>query len=111
MTAKRQKVSTQEAFHERMHAHHMHGLWELASQMTPHPEPKMTAYMWQWSQVEPIIRASAEMVPVGEERRALSLFNPGLGGRWATTNNLIAAVQVLLDQCQMIALNMFVFQR
>jgi gentisate 1,2-dioxygenase len=26
----------------------------------------------------------------------LQLFNPGLSGRWATTNNLIAAVQVLL---------------
>ena len=26
----------------------------------------------------------------------LQLFNPGLGGRWATTNNLIAAVQMLL---------------
>ena len=25
------------AFHERMHANHMYGLWELASQMTPHP--------------------------------------------------------------------------
>ena len=23
------------AFHERMHANHMYGLWELASQMTP----------------------------------------------------------------------------
>src|SRR4030095_9266941 len=33
---------------------------------------------------------------VGDERRALQLFNPGLGGRWATTNNLIAAVQILL---------------
>lgn len=96
MTPNRQEVSIQEAFHERMHAHHMHGLWELASQMTPHPEPKMTAYMWQWSQIESIIKASGEMVPVGEERRALQLFNPGLGGRWATTNNLIAAVQVLL---------------
>ena len=27
-------------FHERIHASHMYGLWELASQMTPHPEPK-----------------------------------------------------------------------
>jgi len=96
MPAKRQKVSTQAAFHERMHARHMHGLWELAGQMTPHPEPKMIAYSWQWSQVEPIVRASGEMVPVGEERRALQLLNPGLAGTWATTNNLIAAVQVLL---------------
>jgi len=35
-----------EAFHERMHANHMYSLWELASQMTPHPQPKMIPYMW-----------------------------------------------------------------
>jgi gentisate 1,2-dioxygenase len=33
---------------------------------------------------------------VGDERRALQLFNPGLDGRWATTNTFVAAVQVLL---------------
>jgi len=39
------------AFHERMHANHMYGLWELASQMTPHPQPKMIPYMWPWSKL------------------------------------------------------------
>jgi len=85
-----------EAFHERMHANNMYGLWELASQMTPHPQPKMIAHMWPWSVTESIIAQSAQAVPVGDERRALQLFNPGLGGRWATTNNLIAALQILL---------------
>ena len=84
------------AFHERMHANHMYGLWELASQMTPHPQPKMIPYMWPWSRLKSIVDESGSAVPVGEERRALQLFNPGLDGRWATTNNLIAAVQVLL---------------
>ena len=84
------------AFHERMHANHMYGLWELASQMTPQPQPKMIAYMWPWSRLKSIVDESGSAVPVGEERRALQLFNPGLDGRWATTNNLIAAVQVLL---------------
>lgn len=85
-----------EAFHQRMHANHMYGLWELASQMTPHPQPKMIAHMWPWSLLESIVAESANAVPVGDERRALQLFNPGLDGRWATTNNLIAAVQILL---------------
>src|SRR3990172_9345525 len=84
------------AFHERMHANYMYGLWELASQMTAHPQPKMIPHMWPWSVTESIIAESAKAVPVGDERRALQLFNPGLGGRWATTNNLIAAVQILL---------------
>jgi gentisate 1,2-dioxygenase len=84
------------AFHDRMHANHMYGLWELAGQMTRHPQPEMIAYMWRWSLLKSIVEESGEAVPVGEERRALQLFNPGLAGRWATTNNLIAAVQVLL---------------
>jgi gentisate 1,2-dioxygenase len=79
-----------------MHANHMYGLWELASQMTPHPQPTMIAYLWRWSRLESIVEESGEAVPVGDERRALQLFNPGLGGRWATTNTLIAAVQLLL---------------
>ena len=85
-----------EAFHQRMHANNMYGLWELASQMTPQPQPKMIPHMWRWSTTASIIEESARAVPVGDERRALQLFNPGLGGRWATTNNLIAAVQILL---------------
>lgn len=85
-----------EAFHQRMHANNMYGLWELASQMTPNPQPKMIPHMWPWSVTESIVEESARAVPVGDERRALQLFNPGLGGRWATTNNLIAAVQILL---------------
>lgn len=84
------------AFHQRMHAANMYGLWELTSQMTPQPQPKMLAHMWPWSVLEPLITASTQAVPVGDERRALQLFNPGLAGRWATTNTLIAAVQVLL---------------
>src|SRR5438034_123128 len=83
-------------FHERMHATHMYGLWELASQMTRHPEPKAIPYIWKSSVIEAMVRESGDVVPVGEERRALQLFNPGLDGRWATTNTMIAAVQLLL---------------
>jgi gentisate 1,2-dioxygenase len=91
-----QTAAVREAFHQRMHANHMYGLWELASQMTAHPQPKMIPHMWRWSLLESIIEESGQAVPVGDERRALQLFNPGLSGRWATTNNLIAAVQILL---------------
>ena len=83
-------------FHERMHAAQMYGLWELASQMTRHPEPHAVPHMWKASLLEAMVREAGEVVPVGEERRALQLFNPGLDGRWATTNTMIAAVQLLL---------------
>jgi gentisate 1,2-dioxygenase len=89
-------TAAEKKFHERMHAAHMYGLWELASQMTKHPEPKAIPYMWTASLIESLVREAGEAVPVGEERRALQLFNPGLDGRWATTNTMIAAIQLLL---------------
>lgn len=90
------RSTEQDAFHQRIHANHIYGLWELASQMTPHPQPKAIPHMWPAHLLRSIVDESGEAVPVGEERRAMQLFNPGLGGRWATTNTLIAAVQVLL---------------
>jgi gentisate 1,2-dioxygenase len=96
VTTHQAATSVERDFHERMHAAHMYGLWELASQMTRHPEPSAIPYLWKASLIEAMARESGEVVPVGEERRALQLFNPGLGGRWATTNTLIGAVQLLL---------------
>ncbi len=88
--------ATTAEFHELIHKNHMYGLWELASQMTPHPQPKAIPYLWPSSLIERVVEQSADAVPVGEERRAMQLFNPGLDGKWATTNTLVAAVQVLL---------------
>ena len=87
---------TSRAFHGLIHDNHMWGLWELASQMTAHPTPKAIPYMWRWSLFERILAVAGEAVPIGEERRALQLFNPGMDGRWATTNTLVGAVQMLL---------------
>src|SRR6266566_3315260 len=93
-----QAITTTQAdeFHERIHANHMYGLWELASQMTPHPQPKAIPYMWSSELLKSVVSQSGTAVPVGEERRAMQLFNPGLEGRWASTNTLISAIQVLL---------------
>jgi gentisate 1,2-dioxygenase len=95
MTAEASTTSS-EAFHDLIHTNHMYGLWELASQMTPHPMPKMIPYMWRWSLFESVLADAGEVVPIGDERRALQLFNPGLDGRWATTNSMIGAIQMLL---------------
>src|SRR3982750_4664069 len=87
---------TEDAFHQLIHQNHMWGLWEIASQMTPHPMPEAIAHQWKWSLLKEVVKQSCSAVPVGDERRAMQLFNPGLNGQWATTNTLIAAVQVLL---------------
>jgi len=89
-------VKTEDKFHQLIHQNHMWGLWEIASQMTPHPRPEAVPYQWKWSLLKEVVKQSATAVPVGDERRAMQLFNPGLNGQWATTNTLIAAVQVLL---------------
>jgi len=89
-------IRTEDAFHKLIHENHMYGLWEIASQMTPHPRPEAVPHQWKWSLLERVVNDSAVAVPVGDERRAMQLFNPGLNGAWATTNTLIAAVQVLL---------------
>ena len=89
-------VKTEDSFHQLIHQNHMWGLWEIASQMTPHPRPEAIAHQWKWSLLKEVVKQSATAVPVGDERRAMQLFNPGLNGQWATTNTMIAAVQVLL---------------
>jgi gentisate 1,2-dioxygenase len=89
-------VKAEDAFHQLIHQNHMWGLWEIASQMTPQPRPEAIAHQWKWSLLKEVVKQSATAVPVGDERRAMQLFNPGLNGQWATTNTLIAAVQVLL---------------
>jgi gentisate 1,2-dioxygenase len=90
------QVGTDDAFHRMIHSHHIHGLWEVAAQKTPHPEPQAIPYIWRWSLMSRIVDDSCVAVPVGDERRAMQLFNPGLGGEWSTTGTLIAAVQVLM---------------
>src|SRR5262245_35432516 len=92
----RPPTTVEQDFHQRMHAAGIYGLWELASQMTKHPEPQAVPHMWRAKLLDAMVREASDVVPVGEERRALQLFNPGLEGRWATTNTMIAAVQVLL---------------
>ncbi|HEX9398026.1 MAG TPA: cupin domain-containing protein [Burkholderiales bacterium] len=89
-------IRTEDAFHKLIHENSIYGLWEIASQMTPHPRPEAIPYQWKWALLERVVKESASAVPVGDERRAMQLFNPGLNGAWATTSTLIAAVQVLL---------------
>src|SRR2546428_8168265 len=89
-------TAVEQDFHDRMHAAQMYGLWELASQMTRHPEPKAIPHMWKSSLIEAMVRESGEVVPVGEERRARHLFNPRLRWRGGSTNKLSAPASLPL---------------
>src|SRR4051795_6294493 len=84
-------VKTEDSFHQLIHKNHMWGLWEIASQMTPHPRPEAIAYQWKWSLLKEVVKQSCTAVPVGDERRAMQLFNPGLNGQWPSMMKRIAA--------------------
>src|SRR2546427_286475 len=71
-------------------------MWSAGSARTTFSTPRTIPRMWKAAVLEAMGREAGEAVPVGEERRALKLFNPGLAGKWATTNTMIAAVQILL---------------
>ena len=75
-------------------------LWKIASLMTPEPTTRIIPHIWRWSELEPLLERSGELVPIerGGERRALQLANPGLGGEWATTDTLVAAVQLQIGR-------------
>ena len=49
-------TKTEDAFHQLIHRNHMWGLWEIASQMTPHPRPQAVPYQWKWSLLEEVVK-------------------------------------------------------
>src|SRR5437879_22363 len=87
---------TAQAFQKRIHINHRNTLCEQPCTRTDNPHPKAIPHIWRADLIDRVVKESGQAVPVGEERRAMQLFNPGLEGRWATTNTLVAAVQVLL---------------
>ena len=58
--------------------------------------PKPVPYLWRWSEVEPLVHRSGEVVTPDRdvERRILRLANPGLP--YGTTHTITAAIQLLL---------------
>ncbi|MCH8282628.1 MAG: cupin domain-containing protein [Chloroflexi bacterium] len=58
--------------------------------------PELAPYLWRWSEVEPLVLKSGEVVTPDRdvERRTMRLATPGL--KRGTTHTLIAALQLLL---------------
>ena len=56
-------TAVEQAFHQRMHAAHVYGLWESASELTRHPEP-MAICLWE------------EEKSPGASRRKMSFISP-----------------------------------
>src|SRR5215831_14796279 len=82
-------TAAEKEFHEKMHAAHMYGLWELASQMTKHPEPKAIPYMWKASLIDALVREAGEAVALGDDQhhdRGDPAFVAGRGGASASAH-------------------------
>jgi gentisate 1,2-dioxygenase len=83
-------------FYEDVARLHLSPLW-LREGHPPHK--RAVPYLWAWAQVREQMLRAAEVVGTDKvERRVLGLTNPGLkqAGHFATTPNLVAAIQLIL---------------
>ena len=79
---------------------HIVPFWTVLERAHPtEPQPLAQPFVWRWETWQALLERAAELVDTSEgraERRALSLLNPGLGGKYGTTHTLIAGVQMIL---------------
>ncbi|HWP58722.1 MAG TPA: cupin domain-containing protein [Candidatus Acidoferrales bacterium] len=86
------------SFYREVEQHHLVPLWKVTARLLPaEPRTKVLPYLWRWAELRRLAHRSAELVPIerGGERRVLGLMNPGLGGKYAATHTLWAAVQIV----------------
>jgi gentisate 1,2-dioxygenase len=85
-------------FYGDVERHHLAALWNIAAQlMTREPAPRIQPYLWRWKDMRRLCLRSGELTPIEKaERRVLGLVNPGLKGKYAATETLWAAVQLIL---------------
>jgi gentisate 1,2-dioxygenase len=84
------------AFYEEVKRLHLRPLW---LQEAHGPHKLAVPYLWKWPEVRAqMMRASEVVSTENVERRVLGLMNPGLesSGRFATTPNLVAAIQMIM---------------
>lgn len=86
-------LDKREALHQEAKSLHLLEFWkERADIELVEPRDIVEPHCWKWRDVEPRLRAAADIVPIEEcERRALLFCNPGLGGKPYVTNTLFAA--------------------
>ena len=85
-------------FYQEADQRHLVPLWKVTARLLPfEPKSKVLAYLWKWSELRRMAHRAGDLVPIerGGERRVLGLVNPGLGGKYAATHTLWAAVQIV----------------
>src|SRR5918992_515687 len=85
-------------FYREAEARYLVPLWKVTAKLLPaEPRTRVLPYLWKWADLSRLAYSSADLVPIerGGERRVLGLVNPGLGGKYAATHTLWAAVQIV----------------
>ena len=79
---------------------HIVPFWTVVDRAHPtEPQSAVKPFVWKWETLKDLLERASELVDTSEgraERRAFSLLNPGLAGRYGTTNTIIAGVQKIL---------------
>jgi gentisate 1,2-dioxygenase len=89
-----------QALEQKARDHSIVPFWTVVS--TAHPdEPisRLQPFVWRWPILQDLLDEACAVVDTTDgkaERRAYTMLNPGLGGRYATTHTLIAGVQKML---------------
>lgn len=84
------------AFYEELGRRHVVALWNVAASLLPRePKVRVIPYLWRWSDLQPLLERSGELVPLkrGAERRVLGFIDPGLPERFGATHTLRGAYQ------------------
>lgn len=85
-----------DAFYEDVKRLHLSPLWLRQGQP---PHKRALPWLWKWPKVREQMMRAADVVSTEHvERRVLGLINPGLetAGRFATTPNLVGAIQLIM---------------
>jgi len=85
-------------FYQEADQRHLIPLWKVTARLLPfEPKTKVMPYLWRWADLRRMSYRAGELVPIerGGERRVLGFVNPGLGGKYAATHTLWAAVQIV----------------
>ena len=86
---------SRERFSSELSALHMKPLWERVMRLAPGTAAKPV--IWRWSEVQPYLMRSGELISTREaERRVLMLENPALAGTTFATTTLYAGLQLIL---------------
>lgn len=90
--------SLRQNFYDKINGANVTPLWEvLHSVVTKEPKTPCLPHLWSWSEVEPWLHESGELITAQEaERRVLVLENPGLRGGTRITHSLYAGLQLIL---------------